>query len=246
VVDDFVSETVFQIVVAGELIGMNFGSRLNHLAHDLFGKILFAVRNHGGLDLPATLQQSHDNSLSMVSALHPALTAQALSLGAVHVASFAADESLVYFDGCSTATELGEASSLQSEAQPMEHKPCGLLSDAKSAAYFIARHSVAAVYEHPQGGEPLVQSDRRILKNGAELYRELLVALLALPALLAFEIIVLLVFARGAFDAFGPAKRGYGVDADLLVREVPDGRLKCLWLCAFHDAKVAHSPWLVK
>ena len=244
-VDDFVSEAIFQIGVAGELIGVNFGSRLNHFADDSFWNVLSAMRNDCGLYLSAALQQSHDNSLT-ASALYSALAAHALPFCAVHESRLAADESLIDFDRSSATAQFGEAASLQSEAQPMQNEPCGLLSDSQSACDFVGTDTVAAVDQHPQSGKPLVEGDGGILENGAEFYGELLVALFALPALLGFQVVVLFVAAGRTFRAFGPTKRGYGVNADLLVGKVPDSGLKCLWLSGFHASKVAHSPWLVK
>ncbi len=245
VVDDFVSETVFQIGVAGKFVGVHFRSRLNHLAHDHFRNALSAAWDYAGFHFAAALQHSHHNRFSG-SALHSATAAHAFPFVAVHVPSLATDKGFIYFDRSAATAELGQAASLQSEAQTMKDEPRGLLSDAQSAGHFVRANPVPAVYEHPESGEPLVQSDRGILEDGAELDGELLVALLALPALLSLQVVVLFVAARGAFRAICPSEASYGVNADLLVRKVPDRGLKCLWLCAFHVAKVAHSPWLVK
>jgi hypothetical protein len=87
----------------------------------------------------------------------------------------------------------------------MQNKPCGLLSDSERSAYFVATDSIAAVYEHPKRGKPLVQRDRGILKDGPELHRELFVAVFTLPAALRLEVIMLFVAARGALGAIRPA-----------------------------------------
>ena len=48
-----------------------------------------------------------------------------------------------------------------------------------------------------------------------------------------------------AHRAFGPADRRHGINADLLVAEVSDSLLECLWL--FHnEAMLPEKPWLVK
>ena len=119
----------------------------------------------------------------------------------------------------------------------MQHEPCRLLGDANSLGDLVGTNAVFAVDQHPERCQPFVQLNRGILENGAQLYRKLLVALFALPALLGRKVVVLFVAASGALRAIGPAEAGYGVNADLLIGVVPDGFLKCLWL--FHETKVA-------
>ncbi len=82
---------------------------------------------------------------------------------------------------------------------------------------FVGTHSIIAVHQHPERDKPLVERDRGILKDGAQLYGELLVALFALPALLGRKVVVLFVAARRALRAIGPAEASYGVNADLLI-----------------------------
>jgi len=41
-----------------------------------------------------------------------------------------------------------------------------------------------------------------------------------------------------------PAQLGHSVDADLLIREVPDSLLECFWLV--HAQRIAFPVWLVK
>src|SRR5208282_5894800 len=105
-VDDFVSKAIFQIGIASELVGVNFRAGFNHLAHDLFGEILSAVRDDGGIYFPAALQHSHDNGLAVSAAVHSALAAQTLPFVAVHESRFAADESLIHFNRRPVAAEL--------------------------------------------------------------------------------------------------------------------------------------------
>ncbi|GAC1438407.1 MAG: hypothetical protein NVSMB58_33540 [Terriglobales bacterium] len=47
----------------------------------------------------------------------------------------------------------------------------------------------------------------------------------ALPALLGLEIVVLFVLAGWAGGAIGPSHFGNGINADLLIGEMPDGIL---------------------
>ena len=127
----------------------------------------------------------------------------------------------------------------------MQHEPCGLLSDADSLGDFIGTDAILTINEHPESTKPLVELNGGILKDGSQLYGELLPALFALPTLLSRKIVVILMSASGTGGlAIGPAKLGYGVNTGLLIGVVPDGLLECLG--AVHDGKVADSPWLVK
>src|ERR1700683_2234745 len=101
-----VEVAIFQIVVASEFVGVDFGSRLYKLAHDLFRDVLFATRNHGSFHLAAALQQAHHNGLT-VSALHSDTITETAALRLIHVPSLAADEGLIYFDRGAIAAELG-------------------------------------------------------------------------------------------------------------------------------------------
>jgi hypothetical protein len=85
----------------------------------------------------------------------------------------------------------------------MQNKPRGLLSDSERSAYFVAAYPIAAVYEHPQRDQPLVQRDRRVLEDCAELDGELPMAGLPLPAALRPEVVVLFMPARGALRPIG-------------------------------------------
>ena len=195
---------------------MNFGSRFDHFAHNLFRHILFAMRNHSGFHLPAALQQSHNDCLA-VSTLHSTITTHALPLRLVHESGLAADEGLIHFDRSAIAPQFGNASGLQGEAQAMQDEPCRLLSDPDGLGDFVGTDAVLAVDQHPERGEPFVQFDRGILKDGSQFYGELLVALFALPALLCRKVIVLFMAASRAFRAIRPAEAGYGVNADLFI-----------------------------
>ena len=65
----------------------------------------------------------------------------------------------------------------------MQHEPCALLCNANCAMDFIAAHAILAIADHPDRGHPLVERDRRIFKNRADLDCELLLASVAEPEL---------------------------------------------------------------
>src|SRR5690606_30945086 len=104
-----------------------------------------------------------------------------LALRRVHVASLAADERLI---GLNFPRQLYLRVFLEGQAQPLEHEPCRLLGDTQRASEFMGANAVLEVGEHPHSGEPLVESDSGILKDGSDLDGELslgVAAILALP-----------------------------------------------------------------
>jgi len=61
---------------------------------------------------------------------------------------------------------------MQCEANPAHHVPRGLLAYSKSAVEFIATDAVLASDDQPHGGQPLVQTKRRVFKDGPSLEKE--------------------------------------------------------------------------
>src|SRR5712692_8724532 len=57
---------------------------------------------------------------------------------------------------------------LESKPDAMEHKPRTLLSDAQCTVNLPRTDAVFAIRNHPHRAEPLIQRDRRILKDGAD------------------------------------------------------------------------------
>src|ERR1019366_8339061 len=121
----------------------------------------------------------------------------------------------------------------------MQHEPCRLLSDSQILGDFATADSVLAVRDQPHRTQPLVQRERRILKDRSELYRELLVALFALPPALPFQVVVLFVTASGAGRAVRPTHLSDRINADLLIAEISDNLLKSLRFSvhALHHSK---------
>jgi hypothetical protein len=163
----------------------------------------------------------------------------------MHVPRFSADESFIDFDLRVRATKFYDPAALQSQAKPMQNKPCRLLSDANSAVNFIRANPIAATGKHPQSHKPLVQRDGGILKDGSQLDGKLPIAVFAFPAFLSFQVIVLFVTASGTGDALRPAERGHGINADLFITEMLDCGLQGVWL--FHSkTRIPERAWLVK
>ena len=125
-----------------------------------------AIFNNGCADLAAALQNPHDGGL----VFHPCSGDSALPLRNVHVSRLSTDEGLVYFN---LSSKLDERFGLHSLADSVEHEPCRLLGDVQIAGDFIGTDTVLAVSNHPHRSKPLVQPERRILKDSSDLYGEL-------------------------------------------------------------------------
>src|SRR5207249_2260460 len=100
------------------------------------------------------------------------------ALTLVHVARFATDVRLVNFD---VSGHHFEGSRSHSESDAVKHEPRRLLSDAESASEFVRTDPVLRVGRKPDSGEPLVQAERRVLKDRPEFDAELFLARLAFP-----------------------------------------------------------------
>lgn len=202
----------------------------------LLNEWLAAIGENLGADLSATLQDSHDDCFVVWSTDYDAAIVDVV----VHVASLAANESFVHFDFCAGTAELHERVSLHCQANPMEHEPCGLLSDAKRTSYFVGTDTVLAVCDQPNSDKPLVERERRVLKDCPDFDRELFASVrsLAFPHAASGDESNVFPPTSGAFDTVRPAPRNHEVEAVVGIAEVDDGLLKCLWL----SHGVPHKP----
>src|ERR1039458_8897941 len=106
------------------------------------------------------------NSLASSAASVTALSGESLPATPVHVLQFSADESFVNFDFALRASEFGShCPSLNNQSQPMQHEPSGLLRNAKITVNLVRGNPILAVNQHPEGRQPLLQGDRRILED---------------------------------------------------------------------------------
>src|SRR5581483_6248279 len=185
---------------------------------------------HIGNDLGANftniaIQHSEDNGFSFLSALN--VVSEPFFL--VHVLELPTDEGFINLDWPGLSANLSERAILQSKSQTLQHEPCGLLSNSQILCYFIGRNSVLAVHKQPERREPLVQWNRRILKDRPDLDGELASAFFALPSLLGFQVVMLVSKAfRTDGNAIRPTEIGNGVNTDILIREIADSLLKGL------------------
>ena len=107
----------------------------------------------------------------------------------------------------------------------MEHEPRSLLRHTKRAVKFRRRDAVLAVQEHPDCREPLLQGDRRVLKDRASLQREarFRVLRIALPDAILGKVADLFRTAfRALYLAIRPAQIHHELAAGFEFREVQD------------------------
>src|ERR1039457_4084757 len=110
----------------------------------------------------------------------------------------------------------------------MHHEPCRLLSDAKGSGYLVGPNPILAAHKQPHGRQPLFQRNRRVLKHGADLERELLLGMVAVTAVdprLSKVSYFLGVALRTADLAIGPTNSDHELAAVLEVAEELDGFL---------------------
>src|SRR6266545_1686251 len=165
VVDDAMGVGVSQPVIGVERIGIDARAKLD-MGANFRGECLAAhVRDVLDLDAAVAVravpfQEPHDGGL-VHAASAPDLRGP---LRLVHEAGLAADEGLIgfHFPG-----HLHEAASLQGVPNAMGHEPRALLCDPERPAQFVGADPVLAVDDHPDGGEPLVQPERRVLEDRA-------------------------------------------------------------------------------
>ena len=182
---------------------------------------LFAIRYDRGANLPAALQDAHDSSLVLgASSGNPAL-----ALTQVHVSRLAADERFVYFDFASEFAS--KEIILDSKPKALQHEPCRLLSDTQSAVNLHTGDAVLAIDQQPKSSHPLIESERRILKNCSQFQCELFLAFVAKPDAASLNKRVLGLAATGANNlAIGPAEFLCVLESAVWIGEVNDGFLE--------------------
>ncbi|MGB6497447.1 MAG: hypothetical protein WA853_15270 [Candidatus Acidiferrum sp.] len=242
-VNDLMLETLLsESNVGHERIGVDRAACLDVSADVGLERVFLAIADYSGPDFAATFQHSHHGHFIFGASL----SNPAFAFVGVHEASSTTNESFVHFDFFSFAAELNERAGLHRKANPVEHEPSGLLSHAERAANLIGTDAVLAVGNHPDSDKPLVERERRILKDSPDFDRELPfgVDALALPlALILEEYGILAATGRAGDFAIRPAQLDHEVEAVIGVREVDDGLLECFWLGVHvsHLNQLSHS-----
>ena len=146
----------------------------------------------------------------------------------MHLGRSSADIGFVaFYRTTRTATEFTLGFVLHGFTNPMQHEPCGVLPDAQSFTQFVAADSVFAVCQHPQSNHPLIEAERRVLKDRSDFNRELFLALVAKPDAASPNKRVLGFAASWTGHiATGPAKTNGSVEGPLRIAKVNDGFLE--------------------
>jgi len=148
----------------------------------------------------------------------------------------AADESLVRFDA---PAQSGQRPVLHRQPDTVQHEPAGFLRHAERPRDFVGADAVLIVDEHPDGREPLVQTDGRIFEDSPDLDRELLPGVLcvALPsAIRRQERDVLAPAGRAGDTTVRPSERRQEAQAHVGVSEEPDRLYESRGVCSMSGA----------
>jgi hypothetical protein len=228
-VNDLVLEPLlFESLIGHERIGVDGAPRFDMSANISLQRVLFAIADYSSANLATTFQDSHHGGFIFGASLsNPALV-----FVSMHESSRTTDESLVYFDFTIRPTEFQERAVLHCKTDAVEHEPCGLLSDAKSAANFVRANTVFAIRNHPNSDEPFVERESGILKDSSHFARKLFASVFpfAFPHQTSRDESHIIAATSGALDAIRPTPRNDEVEAIIGVGEVFDGLLKSLWL----------------
>jgi len=214
-----------QALIRLQGVGIQCRSSFDVLADFRLKRFLLAVLDNLGADLSAAFEDAHDGGFVL------AASASDLDgpLPRVHVPRLATDEGFVGFD---FSTKLSAGFGLKSKPDTLQHEPRSLLGNAQIAANLVAADAVLAVAEQPNSGEPLVQAERRIFKDGSDLDGELTAFVLdgALPNTPCCDVPGILAATSGAHhDAIRPAPSHQVTQAVIGIGKVDDCLFEIGW-----------------
>jgi hypothetical protein len=173
-IDNLVS-VLIEAIVGLQRIRVEFRTRLNVLSNFLVDVVLSSCVHNGRAYLSGfAAEQSEHDGLAIRSASANLLLTPVL----VHVPSLAADQRLIRLN---RARHPVDASGVHRVPDPLQHEPSSLLRYLQIAGNLVTADSILAVRQHPHRAKPLIESDRRILKDRSDLSSELLFAVQALP-----------------------------------------------------------------
>jgi hypothetical protein len=241
-VDNCVLIVCAQTFVRLQFIGEDRCACFDVLADLLLKFSLATIVYNEGSHVAAAFDHTHDYGFIFAASS----SNDALTLRLVHVARFSTDESFVNFD---FAREFAAVLPLLSETDSVQHEPRGLLGHSKCFRNFATAHTVLAVEYQPHCRKPLVQAQRRILKDGSNLRRELpsWMADAALPAQLILQKSDAGATAPWADNAVLPL-RATGdkvAQAVILIREVQDRFLQGLWFVSVFHALIVRQNYVL-
>jgi len=111
----------------------------------------------------------------------------------------------------------------------LQHEPCSFLSYAKCARKLVRTDSVFAVGGQPHRGEPLFQSNWRILENRSDFDRKLLfwMCVATLPKFRVLQKRNFLATALRTLHAMRPAQGDQKIETVFGIREILDCLKEC-------------------
>lgn len=230
VLESFVVESL----IGHEIVGIN-RTALLHGAEHFWLQVMFAPSLNDGCTYFFGLAVKNADNGNL--AANSGASDKTATANGIHEACRTADEGFVYFYLVAPTAKLHQGLFLHGKPDTVKHEPCGLLGDAKIAGDLIGTDTVLAVGNHPHRDKPLVQRDRRILKDSPDLHAELpmMVDGLALPLVLIGKEYNVFASTGGAFDAIRPANRDHVGEAVSGFGEELNGFLEC-FRCS-HDGE---------
>src|ERR1700722_9790304 len=169
-INDLMPIIICQAVIRLKSVGEQRRAN-SYVLTDMFVQFMLTARwDRESAHLATTFHHSESDGF-ILSSLTGNDTCAAL---AVHVSRFAADKGLI---DLYLATQLCGGLVLHDFADAVQHEPSGLLGDTQVAGDLTSTNTIAAVGYQPHSSEPLIQTDRRLIENGAYLDGELLAAL---------------------------------------------------------------------
>lgn len=243
VIDHVMDVLAIKSEIANQLVGENIGTGCYMVAHFAMQRFPLGIGNVHGADLlRVPVQQAHHDGL--------ARSASAGDFGLFIFVHEAGESANVRFIGFDLAFHLvPEGALLHRQTNPLEHEPSGFLSYAQILRDLIRTDSVLAIGQQPDGGQPLVETDGRILKDSSDLDAELATVVLgaAFPTPLIGEKVNLVASADRTFhSAIRPAQSDHELKADIRVFEVANRVQQGSRDHRCHAVKIANGSGLVK
>lgn len=173
VVDGGMEVVQSQPPIGGSGVRVNAGIELHVTPDSRLERVVIRVCDYLGTDFAAALKKALHNRFTDWSTAADGLR----SLDLMHVLGLAPDERFVHFY---LSRQLPKRASLHGQSDPVKHEPGGLLGYFQGAGKLAGTNAVLRVCDTPNGDEPLVEPQRRVLKNSPDLNAELLSAVLGL------------------------------------------------------------------
>jgi hypothetical protein len=238
VVDHLMDIIDRQAVVGTPSVAEYTRAALDIFAHNALQRRAAGIGNVAQADfLRLAIQEAHHDCFA-----GPARRRDLASLILMHEASGTADKRLVYLE---IACDLSERAILHRFANAVEHEPCAFLRNTQIAGDLAGANAILAVGDQPDRREPFVETDRRVLKDGADLGAELLLRVLglALPNAARGEQGHLRATARRTSHTVRPAQRNRRAHAVIGIREISDRFVKRGRYIRVHALKIAQGGW---